>query len=121
MCVESIHGIARSILLVPFTGDLAARQIGVGIGSILILVIAFLASNWIETENLSQLLIIGAMWAILTLIFEFLLGHFVLGLTMDGILSDYDVTRGGFMIIGMLIFTLSPAIAHFLRNRKTTA
>jgi predicted permease len=121
MSVETIHGIARGVLLVPLTGDLAARQIGVVVGSILILFIAFLAINWIETKNLSQLLIIGAMWAILTLMFEFLLGHFVLGLTTDRILSDYDVTREGFMIIGMLVMILSPAIAHVVRNRKTTA
>lgn len=118
MCIETVHGIARGILLVPLTGDLAARQIGVGIGSILIFVIAFLTINWIEAEGLSQRLTIGAIWAVLTLIFEFLLGRCVLGLSTDRLLSDYDVTRGGFMIFGMLILTLSPAIAHLLRNQK---
>jgi len=74
MCIEIIHGIARGVLLVPLTGDLAARQIGVGVGSLLIFVTAMLTVNWLRTTSLHQRLVIGVIWVFLTLMFELLLG-----------------------------------------------
>lgn len=121
MCVETIHGIARGLLLVPMTGDLAARQIGVVVGSLLIFVIALATVNWLRTTSLQQRLVIGITWVFLTVIFEFLLGYCVMELTIDRILSDYHILHGGFMIFGLLIMAVSPAAAFALRNCKADA
>ncbi len=43
MLVETVHGILRSLYLAPVVGDFRARQIGVGIGSLLILVVILLS------------------------------------------------------------------------------
>jgi hypothetical protein len=43
--VEIIHGIVRGILLVPKTGDLRSRQIGVFTGSLLIFAVAFIFAD----------------------------------------------------------------------------
>jgi hypothetical protein len=49
--VETIHGIARRLFLEPLVGDLRARQIGVLIGSLLILTIAILTIGWLRTST----------------------------------------------------------------------
>jgi len=115
MVIETIHGVLRNLLLVPLVGDLRARQFGVFIGSALILGIAVLLIDWIRPSSVRELLVIGAMWLALTLAFEFGLGH-ALGRPWNALLSDYDLTRGGLLSIGMVVLALSPWLAARIRQ-----
>jgi len=115
MAVETIHGMLRNRFLVPVLGDVGARQIGVLIGSAIILGIAVLLIGWIRPTSERALLAIGALWLVLTLAFEFGLGH-ALGRSWAALLADYDLTRGGLLSIGMVVLALSPWIAAHFRN-----
>ena len=115
MVIETIHGVLRNLLLVPLVGDLRARQLGVFIGSALILGIAVLLIDWIRPSSVRELLVIGAMWLALTLAFEFGLGH-ALGRPWNALLSDYDLTRGGLLSMGMVVLALSPWLAARIRQ-----
>lgn len=59
------------------------------------------------------------MWAILTLLFEFGLGLFVLNYSWERMLEDYDVPRGGLMGFGLLFMVVAPYLAAKLRALKT--
>jgi hypothetical protein len=96
-------------------GDLRARQIGVFIGSALILIVVVLLIDWIGPRSLSELPLIGALWLVLTLVFEFGLGH-ALGRPWNSLLADYHLTRGGLLSIGMVVLALSPWIASQIRK-----
>ena len=109
--VETAHGVLRTRLLVPLVGDLPARQIGVLIGSVLIFGVAYLFIRWIAAPTKHQLLAVGLLWVVLTVLFEIGLGRFVLGLPWEGITEDYDMTRGGFMGLGLLFMAVSPLLA----------
>lgn len=111
IAAEILHGIARAIFLVPFVGDFRFRQIGVGTGSLIILVIALLFVRWIGASRSSQLLGIGVLWCCLTLAFEILFGRFVVGASWERLLSDYNVLQGGLLPFGMIVLVLSPWIA----------
>lgn len=117
MLVETLHGIARRILLEPIVGDLTARQIAVFTGSALIFGIVFVMIPWLREAVTRQLLLIGALWVFLTLVFEVAIGRFALDLTWDRILQDYDIGRGGLMPIGLLVMFLAPLITAVLRAR----
>jgi hypothetical protein len=69
MVAETIQGMARTIWLTPYLGDLPARQVSFFTGMILILAIATLLIRWLHASQ-AQLLAIGLMWASLTLGFE---------------------------------------------------
>jgi hypothetical protein len=116
VCAEIIHGIARTLLLVPYIGDLPARQIGVFTGSLIILTIAIISIKWIGAKSRSQLLAIGLLWLGLMLTFEITFGLFVAGVSWERIVSDYNIFKGGFLAIGMLILTISPLIAAKVRQ-----
>ena len=118
MAVETIHGMLRNRFLVPVLGDVGARQIGVLIGSAIILGIAVLLIGWIRPTSERALLAIGALWLVLTLAFEFGLGH-ALGRSWAALLADYDLTRGGLLSIGMVVLALSPWIAAHFRNANS--
>lgn len=117
--VETIHGVLRAIVLVPIVGDLRARQLGVPIGSLLILIVSILTITWLGTGKNTQLLCIGVLWVVLTLVFEFVLGYFILGLAIDRLASDYDMSRGGYMLFGLVFLLFSPLIAAKLRRGLT--
>ncbi|MFM9904588.1 MAG: hypothetical protein ACKVQJ_08470 [Pyrinomonadaceae bacterium] len=112
--VETLHGILRGLLLVPLVGPIRANQIGVAVGSLLILVISILTIKWIGATRTSALLTIGIVWVLLTLAFEVGLGYAVGG--WDRVSMDYDPRQAGLMPLGLLSMMLSPLIARRIRN-----
>jgi hypothetical protein len=115
MAIETIHGVLRNRFLVPVIGDVGSRQIGVLIGSVLILGIAILLIGWIHPTSERSLLAIGVLWLSLTLAFEFGLGR-ALGRPWAAMRSDYDLRRGGLLSIGMVVLALLPWIAARIRQ-----
>ena len=116
IAAETVHGVLRGLLLVPLVGDLTARQIGVPIGTLIILAVASLCIWWIGVRTKLQLLGVGVLWVVLTVLFEIGLGRFVLGLPWERIAEDYDPARGGFLGIGLLVMAVSPLLAARLRG-----
>lgn len=100
----------------PWVGEFRSNQIGVLTGSAIILVIAYFTIQWIGATNRSTLLVVGAIWLVLTLAFEVLFGRLVMGASWERIASDYDLLQGGLMPMGLLLLFLSPLIARKLRK-----
>jgi len=113
--VESIHGIIRQRFLAPMIGDLPARQVGVLIGSAIIFVIAWACIRWIGARSFVEQFRVGLLWVVLIVIFEFSLGA-ALGYSQARMLSDYNLTEGGFMGLGLLFMLLAPALAARARG-----
>jgi hypothetical protein len=112
---ETIHGSLREIFIAPVLGSLRARQLGVLVGSVLILAIAWATARWMGAATRQARLIVGVYWAVLTLTFEMLLGRAV-GLGWSRILEDYDPRRGGFMVLGLGFMVIAPLLAAKLRR-----
>lgn len=115
--VESINGIARTLLLVPWVGDFRARQIGVLIGSVSIQVIAYLLVPWICARDRKALMGVGVLWLGLTLAFELGFGHWVFGRTWERLGSDLDLAHGGLLPLGFVVLVFSPLMGVWLRER----
>lgn len=107
---ETIHGVLRGLLVTPALGDQRARQLGVLVGAVIILAIAWLLTGWVGAKTTPQSFAVGGIWLILMLAFEVGLGR-GLGFSWERIWSDYDPTRGGLMILGMTVLFLSPLLA----------
>ena len=113
---EIVHGIARGMLLRPYVGDLRARQIGVFSGSVVFFAIALAFVRWIGAFRASQLIGVGALWVVLTAVFEVSFGRLVLGYSWERIRSDYDPSEGGLLPIGLVLLALSPYVAGKVRG-----
>ena len=116
IAVETVHGILRTLLLVPMMGDFPARQISVFTGSLLIFGVTLFFINWIAARTRLRLLIVGTIWVLLTILFEITLGRLVLDLSWDRITEDYNITRGGFLVFGLLFMAVSPLLATRFRR-----
>ena len=117
---ESIHGTLRQIFLAPLIGDFPARRIAFFVGMLLIFLIVYFFIRWIAAPTAKSLLLVGLLWAILTLFFEFALGFLILGYSRERVLEDYEVSRGGLMAFGLLFMTFAPLFAAKLRGAKTS-
>ena len=115
IAAETVNGILRRLFLVPVVGELPAHQVGVLIASVIIFTFSLCSVRWIGFSSFLRTLQVGALWVVLTLFFEFGLGR-LLGVTMERMLADYDLSRGGLMLFGLLFMLFAPSLAARLRG-----
>jgi hypothetical protein len=108
---ESLNGTLRILWLEPMLSEVQAHQISFVMGAILILAIATLFVPWLQASRF-QRLGIGVLWSSLTLAFEIGLGWLIFGYSWEQILSDYNLSQGGLMSIGLILVMLSPLIGN---------
>ena len=92
--IAIINAAIRSYIFEPFTNELMGHQLS-SISMILIFAIYFylLNSRWvIISEN--QAIQIGLIWFCLTILFEFVFGHYVMGHSWSRLLFDYNIFAG---------------------------
>jgi hypothetical protein len=106
--VESLHGVARGLILEPLIGDFRARQVSVFIGAIIIIAITFVFVRWLKGSSVVDFILVGAFWVMLTVGFEIILGRFAIGLSWERIGSDYNIAGGGLMLLGLLVMLFAP-------------
>jgi len=112
---ETLHGILRARYLAPKVGDLRSRQIGVLSGSIIIYYISYLTLGWIQLNSFIDSFTVGAIWLILMLAFEFIVGHFYFHFPWKWLIDEYNVKKGRLLLFGMIFLFFVPSII-FLQN-----
>ena len=115
---ESVYGTIRRLFIAPVMGDMSARQIGVLTGSTIIFLIPWLSIRWIGARKFTYQLEVGALWVVLTVLFEVGLG-LALGYPQARILSDYNVAQGGLMGFGLLFMLFVPSLAAKVRGSRS--
>lgn len=116
MLAETVHGIARRLLLEPLVGDFRARQIGVFVGSAIIFAIAFVFVRWLKGWRPMDYLAVGFLWVVMTVGFEMFLGRVLMQASWERIWSDYDIGGGGLMLFGLLFMFFSPLATAWLTD-----
>jgi len=106
---ESVNGTIRQLFIAPVIGDMLARQIGVFIGSGLILLISRLTARWLGAKTKREQFKVGALWVVSIVIFEIGLG-ISLGYTRERLLADYILTQGGLMGFGLVFMLFAPML-----------
>ena len=113
---EVFQGMLRVRFLNRRVGDRRARQIGVLTGSAIILGIAWFAGPWMGASGVIQLLSVGFLWFVLMLAFDIAFGRLVFRLSWERILADFDLRRGGWLGVGMLVLLTAPLLLAKLRG-----
>jgi hypothetical protein len=109
-------GIAREALLTPRIGAEAAHVVGTFVVVAAFLLAIGLTIGWIVPElAVSRLWLVGGLWLVLTVAFEFGFGHFVAGHSWSRLLRDYDVLAGRIWVLVLLTVLLAPVWLGHLR------
>jgi hypothetical protein len=106
LLLANLNGAVREAWLIPSIGQPAGRALSTLVLSILVLLVTWLAIDWIRPATTQDALFIGVVWLALTLAFEFLVGHYVFHTPWAELTQDYDVTRGRIwpLVLVMVLF-----------------
>lgn len=110
LVVASMNGALREALLIPRLGAGAGRAVSSVALSVLILLLTYATIRWIRPDTIKRAWLIGVLWIILTLAFEFLAGHFLFGNSWNSLLEDYNVARGRIWIVVLITTLIAPRI-----------
>ena len=99
-------------------GALQAAHIGLVVALALIFAICLATSRWLGPRSQLGWMQVGLVLVVLMLAFEVGLGR-AMGYSWDRILADYDPSRGGLMLLGMIGLLYAPRFAARLRGTLT--
>jgi hypothetical protein len=110
MLIAIVNGAARDVLLVPRLGDPVARALSCITLTTLIVIVTWLSLRWIHPASLGDAWTIGVMWLVMTLIFEFVAGHYLFHTPWSTLLADYNLFKGRLWILVLVATTITPAL-----------
>jgi len=110
------NGTARQYLLLPRIGAYAGHVTSSVTLSLLILLVAAMTVRWIGPASARQAWIVGLLWLLCTVAFEFIAGHFVFGHPWAKLLADYDVRQGRVWLLVLVVTALAPRWAAGFRG-----
>lgn len=111
-----LNGIIREKLYGQFMRELSAHQLSTFIGIILFGVYIWILTGVWRIESAKQALLIGVVWLIMTIIFEFIFGHFVMGHPWGRLFHDYNLIKGRVWILVLIWTVLAPYIFYRIRS-----
>jgi hypothetical protein len=97
-----------------FMGELGAHQL-----STLTAIILFGVYIWILTrvwpiQSSGQAITIGLIWLGLTVAFEFLFGHYVMGNSWEKLFHDYNLLAGRAWVLVLIWIAIAPYVFYSL-------
>ena len=110
-----INATIRQLVYANYVSELAAHQISTLTFGILVGVYAWALSHFLEPLTPGQAIGVGLLWVVLTVVFEFSLGRFVIGDSWSKLLGDYNILEG--RVWGLFILWVGLAPYVFFRIR----
>jgi hypothetical protein len=100
----------RNAVLLPTFEEQTAHQLGTVLYLIVQFSIIFFFIKKIKTKEAKTLLGIGIFWVVITVIFEFLFGHFVMSYPWKKLLADYNLFNGRLWVLVLINNMAAPFI-----------
>lgn len=115
MAIETVHGILRSIFLVPRVGLDVSNRIGWPIAASIVFGVTWLTFRWVGLSGTRALLWLGTIWALLTLIFELAIGA-LQGLDAAQLAREINPLSGGLLMYSLLVAVFAPCAVSRLQR-----
>jgi hypothetical protein len=110
LAIAMVNGAIRDGLYKNHFGELVAHQISCIAGILLFgLFIWFLEKRWPLVSS-HQAWIIGFMWLVMTVCFEFFFFHYARGISWNILLFDYRLFEGRLWILVLIWVTVAPRL-----------
>ena len=111
------NGAVREIWLVNYFRELRAHQVSSATGMVLLgIYIWVIIRNW-RPESAATAIVIGLIWLVMTVAFEFLFGLYVRNLSWNQLFHAYNLFAGQVWVLVLAWVTLAPYL--FYRLQKT--
>ena len=119
VCILAIlNGIFKQSFIIPKIGEHTGHIISTIILICVILVITYIfISNLKIKYTQTELILVGVFWLILTVLFEFGFGHYVVGHSWNKLFSDYNILKGRMWSLVLLTTFIAPWLVGFIMRR----
>lgn len=114
-CAETLHGIARTVLVVPRIGKERAIKLSALTGSLLAFAICLWWVPGIGLHGLAAHLALGAGLAAFMAGFDIAIGMLLMRKPWRKVRADFDPATGNYLVYGLAFLVVAPALAWWLR------
>lgn len=118
MAIGVANGILRGATYGTLMPDLAAHQLSTVTGIIFTGLAVWLLWIYRPLESARKAWIVGGVWFLLTILFEFGFGHFIVGHSWQHLLADYNILEGRVWALFLAWILIMPYFFFRLRGRK---
>jgi hypothetical protein len=116
LLIAVANGALRQMTFAKVMPELRAHQLSTLIGSVLIGVfIWFVIRTWFPLSS-GQALVIGLVWLLLTVAFEFFMGLVLAHRPLSQVLHDYNLMAGRVWVLFLMWLTVAPWVFFRLRH-----
>jgi len=106
-----VNAAIRNEVYAPKTGEHAGHVISTIIAICYTILVIFLFLKYISIDyTTTDLIIFGVFWLLITIVFEFLFGHYIMGNSWDRLFADYNLLKGRVWSLYLLTILISPYI-----------
>ena len=107
-----VNGLFREKVLALKFNELKAHQLSTLTGLLLFaLYIGIIMRIW-RPETVAKAITIGIVWLAMTVVFEFIFGHYVAGHSWQRLLQDYNLAAGRLWILVLIWVAVAPYVFY---------
>jgi len=110
------NGLFREKFLASCLNELEAHQASTASMIVLFGMYVWILFKMWSPTSYNQAIFIGLTWLLLTVIFEFLFGHYVAGHSWDKLLHDYNIIQGRVWILVLIWISIAPYIIYQIQK-----
>lgn len=112
--IAIINGVLREKGYGKFMSELSAHQLSTIISIVLFGVYVLILTRIWNMGSSGQAFVIGGIWFCLTIGFEFIFGHFVVGHPWKRLFHDYNLLKGRLWALLLVWTTIAPYVLYKL-------
>jgi hypothetical protein len=109
-----VNGTLRVAGYGKYMDELRAHQLSTVTGIILFGLFVWVLNRRWPIQSAQQAIIIGLIWLALTVAFEFLFGHYVVGHPWSRLFHDYNILAGRVWLLVLIWITVAPYVFYRL-------
>jgi len=115
-----VNGTIGEVVFKPRWGEYAAHVYKTAAAVAVTVLISWQYSGWTagpmwETAAWSA----GVSWLVLTVAFEFVFGHYIMGHAWEKLIADYRIWKGRLWPVLLAVLLLAPLVTGYVINNKT--
>lgn len=113
--IAIINGTLRQETYGKAMSDLRAHQLSTVSGIVLFGIYIWIMSGIWPIPSAGRAVLIGLIWLVMTILFEFGFGHFVMGHPWSRLLHDYNLFQGRLWVLVLIWTAVAPYLSYKIR------
>ena len=116
--IAIVNGLVRTSLYMQFLTELHAHQLSAVSFIVLFGIYVWFVLKWLKLSSAQEAFQLGLTWLVLTVGFEFLFGHFVMGHPWASLFHDYNLLAGRVWVLVLIWIAAAPSVFYRIQRGR---